>query len=231
MNESYRIKNPRKKLRRMLHTELGDVTHKYYGFKEQYLGPSPIKAPENNNKKLPPTYLNYFVRLKNREKMMQSIYYDDSEIDCEKIEEFFRLSLNFTIPFETVPIITIITNQPLEECPEKCTISHAVTLYPEIISFAEYDYEKHLMRLEEKIASNKEFSKVEAMDIIFIMKNVKKHPIKTLTRVCELLNQINVDEDYKNQLKRAMRFVIHIYATNVEEIKKLEKIIFKDDSH
>ena len=52
MNESYRIKNPRKKLRRMLHTELGYVTHKYYGFKEQYLGPSPIKAPENNNKKL-----------------------------------------------------------------------------------------------------------------------------------------------------------------------------------
>ena len=43
---------------------------------------------------------------------------------------------------------------------------------------------------------------------------------------------MNVDDDFKFNLKKAMFFVIHIYANTVSEIKKFEKIIkIKRKSH
>ena len=231
MCESYRIKKPEKKLRRLLHTELGEVTHEYFNFKEQYIGCSPLKAPKSSEA-LPPTYQNYFVITKDREKLIKSIHYEDSELDIDKIEELYRLSLNFASLFRSYPLLTIITTQPLEECINPCPISHSVTLYPEIISFDEYDVEKHIQQIEDKVESGEKFKKVEALDIIFIMKAVKKDHMKILKHLCCLLTEMNVDDDFKFNLKKAMFFVIHIYANTVSEIKKFEKIIkIKRKSH
>ena len=229
MCDNYKIKNPRQKLRRLLHTELGEITHKYYGFEEKYIGTEPDKAPDCDEK-MPPTYLNYYVHTKSNEKLIKSIYYEDSEITGDKIEKLYRLSLKFAIYYQSFPLLTIITKQPLKDCIQKYSISHDVTLHPEIISLAEYNCEKNILNFEQKIINNQKISKIEALNIIFIMKFIEKNHIPTLTHLCNLLNQMNIDKDYKYLLKRAMHFIIHIYVNDIKKINELENILFYDES-
>jgi len=224
MSENYRIENPKKEFRKILHTKLGNVSHDYFGFHGEYNGPEPCQKPKTN-RELPPTYLNYFISSKEYGNLINSIYYEDSKIDEVYLEKIYNLGLNFSCPFKRIPTYNIITKLPLNECIKKIEMGQ-ITFMPTIFSFVDYDSKEHLSKIEEKIEKNEEFENVEALDILFIVENCKGNQSKSLIKVCGMINQMKIkDHVFKENLKEAMRCIIHEYAIDTFQIKILEKVI------
>ncbi len=229
MSEEYRIENPKEEFRKILHTKLGKVSHEYFGFYGEYNGPEPCKKPKIN-RELPPAYLNYYISTKEHETMINSIFYEDTQIDEEYLEKIFHLSINFACPYRKMSESNIITKLPVDECANQVVLG-SIYFHPPIFSFADYDSKKHLKRIQEKIEKNEEFKNVEALDILFITPNCKTNKQKALKNVCTFFNKMKIKDKYfKANLKEAMKYIIHEYAQNIDEIKKLEKII-DENSH
>lgn len=156
---------------------------------------------------------------------MNSIYYEDSKIDEEYLEKIYFLGINFSVPYGRIPTSTIITKLPLSEC-VRIFEWGAATFIPTIFKFADYDSDEHISKIKEKIEKNEEFENVEALDILFIVENCKSDKMDALNNVCELFLQMKIkDEIFKDNLKEAVRCIIHEYAVDTFQIKILEKIL------
>lgn len=222
MREDYRMENPKKEFRKILHTKLGKESHEYFGFPGEYNGPEPCEKPDTD-RELPPAYLNYYISTEKWGNMMNSIYYEDSKIDEEYLEKIYHLGINFSVPYHRIPTSTIITKLPLSECVKRFEWG-AVTFLPTIFTFADYDSDEHILKIKEKIEKNEEFENVEALDLLFIVENCKNDQLDALNTVCRLFHQMKIkDEIFKDNLKEAVRCIIHEYAVDTFQIKILEQ--------
>jgi hypothetical protein len=224
MSENYRIENAQEELRKILHTDLGKETHEYLDLPGEYAGPEPCKKPDID-RDLPPAYLNYYVIGDDGKTYINSINYEDLKVDEDTISKNYRLSINFSCPYSKIPNDIIITGLPLSECTRRCDRG-SIIIYPIIRSFANYDSAEHLENIKEKISNGEYFENVDALDILFVMKNCKTDHEKVLRDLCESFSQMKImDCAFRENLKKAMRFVIHQYCESIDEIKELEKII------
>ena len=224
MSEDYIIKNPKEEFRKILHTKLGKESHEYFGFTGEYSGPEPCKKPETD-RELPPTYLNYYIYSEKYGNLMNSIYYEDSKIDEDFLEKIYDLSLNFSCPYKRIPEYNIITKLPLNECARRIEMG-SIIIIPRIFSFADYDSNDHLSKIKEKIENNAEFKNIEALDILFIVGNCKNNHMEALGKVCEIFSEMKIkDNIFKDNLKEAVRCIIHEYAVDTFQIKILEKLL------
>lgn len=117
-----------------------------------------------------------------------------------------------------------ITKEPLSKCSKEYEDGQ-VTYTPTLISFADYDSKKHLSTIENKINNEEYFTKVEALDTLFIVENCDEKQSEALNKTCELFPKIAVDTEFKEILRKALQCVIHQYAVSIDEIKKLEKLL------
>ena len=193
MNKISRIKNPQEELRKILHNDLCDVTHEYYQIEGEFVESGISKFP-NFEHELIPDYLCYTTYLEQFGETVNCLQYCDCKIDDKILEKYYKIHTQILRENRYSMNTIFVTKEPLSKCSKEYEDGQ-VTYTPTLISFADYDSKKHLSTIENKINNEEYFTKVEALDTLFIVENCDEKQSEALNKTCELFPKIAVDTE------------------------------------
>ena len=222
-SKSKRKDKPEDTLRKLSHAYLGETVHDYFRLPGKYKHSIENEFPDKEGKEKRNDGA-YIVDLGKKDTII-SIEDESSQVNEETLRKIYGYCVNMEYGCK-LPVHSVITTPiPLRKCEKIYCPSKTLKYMPEIISFNEFNGEKHLEYARSKVMNDELFSDVEGYDLINIPKMNNENIDKTLEEVCYLFSKMKMDDkELKYRLAKGLECIIHKYAKK-EDINRLMEVI------
>ena len=223
--KNYRQDKPIDYLHQRLFVNNGKLMHNMFKFPGEYDHPCPNKSL-NADGSLSEVDISYKVKLNNNEEMIINVEDETSIINKKTLKKVDRYKTNHKYSSGLCVLSIILTSMPIEKCLKKLECTPTDRMEPIIISYLDYDGEKILSILRNKILNNKVLTKEELVKLILIIRTFDTNQAEILEEICLLIKKAKVDDEkFKMEMVYCSRYIIHKYAKTIDDILRLEGVV------
>ena len=215
-NKDYRIDKPMDYLNRRLFLNNGSLMHEFFNFPGKYEGPCPNMNLDGGGS-ISEVDIAYMVI--SDDKFIINVEDETSHVNESTL---LKIDKAYNLPVLSI----IITSLPKDKCLKELKISASDILRPLLISYLDFDGEKILSSLKDKINNNLLLTRKDFVMLIILIRTFDHNHSDILEEICCLIKKANMDDfEFKMEMVYCSRYIIHKFAESVDDIKRLEKVV------
>ena len=222
-NKDYRIDKPMDYLHRRLFLNNGSLMHEFFNFPGKYEGPCPNMNLDGGGS-ISEVDIAYMVI--GDDKFIINVEDETSHVNEGTLLKIDKYRINHRYAYNLPVLSIIITSLPKDKCLKELKISASDILRPLLISYLDFDGEKILSSLKDKINNNLLLTRKEFVMLIILIRTFDHNHSDILEEICCLIKKANMDDfEFKMEMVYCSRYIIHKFAESVDDIKRLEKVV------
>ena len=223
-NKDYRIDKPMDYLHRRLFLNNGSLMHEFFNFPGKYEGPCPNMNLDGGGS-ISEVDIAYMAKIGD-DKFIINVEDETCHVNESTLLKIDKYRINHRYAYNLPVLSIIITSLPIDKCLKELKISASDILRPLLISYLDFDGEKILSSLKDKINNNLLLTRKEFVMLIILIRTFDHNHSDILEEICCLIKKANMDDfEFKMEMVYCSRYIIHKFAESVDDIKRLEKVV------